>query len=448
MGDVKPEDYDNEGFWREHDEQKPVVRKTDSALWLEAVEEAEFFKTLSKPVKQNYEQFTYIGSGSFGMVFRAMREGKQYAVKLFFDKKSGYLEAIREVSVLLYLKKLAMQNCLASTPHGHAEPNDSLHCCPDNIICYTDHFRARLDSELALFMTSKVNFEIDLKYEFYFIESKFLSGNTIHDVIKARMFNAQKQIREHMRTQRTKENLEEGVFYSPQSEEIREVYTKFGPTKEQNLSMMHTALVALEFMHRHGAFHRDIHTANIILLNKESERPESVLLDVGTSCVKNECVDLIGHGAYGLHRLANEARILLAAHTLETSKNQTEIYTAQHVLMMAGILKRNLEPVKTMSQGRLSRLVEAAIDVYALGTVFYYYLSGIFPRWTDDFEPRKRPSKEKPGANSEMWELVEDMINIDIPLRETAARAKQRAFDMLSAETSRKTQARASRVES
>jgi len=405
-------------------------RKTDKALWLEATEEAGVFKALKKTIRANYTTFDLIGHGVYGYVFRATKEDQRYAVKIFTDLDSGPLEARQEVRVMLYLKKVALQDCLLSEPNA-------LQCCPKNLICYTKHFRARLDLETArLIRAKRQNEQFTKASQFHCIESNFIDGKALHIIIIKRLNSAIDRLGLDV------DDFSKLNQYHNDSKEISKQYVRNGPSLEQILSFMHTTLSALNFMHEHGAFHRDIHTGNIMLLNKDSYRPEGVLLDVGISCVKDECTEFIESGAFGQHRLEKERKILRAAYDYEADSTEPSVREdALSLLIKANLLKWDGSKYDPLFKSTpLSQKLEAAIDVYALGTVFYYYVSGILPIWIDGFKIDESQVRERFDYGSpemtKVWLLIEAMINIDISQRASAFEAKQRAFVLLTDETS------------
>jgi serine/threonine protein kinase len=384
MEELTPEMYDENGFWREHDEVKP----TDEQLWeFSKLEASRFFET-TKPLSNLfgfYANFAFLGMGGYGAVLKVTSPGKVSALKLFLNVKRAEKNAKKEVANLIYMKQIARRECNAAT------------CCPGNLSCYKNHFRAQLGDRVTHLLMPKLTVPIDPSNKYYIIESEFVNGVTLHALL-----------------------VERGS-------------KPFENTVEQILSTIHTALRALKFMHEFMMFHRDIKTDNIMLFNRYSKRPESVLLDLGIGCAKDACVELHvpGTNTYKYSRLLFEEQLLLAANVFQTGQPKESVPAALEVLTRYGMMKNGVI-VETHYNGTLVEQITAAMDVYALGSVFYYWINGSVPLVSPETAPRLRPKNYDP-RHAEIWSLIEDMTNIKIRKRITAYAARNRALKLLEA---------------
>jgi serine/threonine protein kinase len=218
-----------------------------------------------------------LGYGTYGLVFAAKRrdlpQGQRTVAVKFFRLPTDAQNRNSELRALIYLKALS-----GACPGR----------CPVNTVCYVDHFRARLGSdwlvplivqfgllgrtaaEVHQYLKSPGLFPdllgarptVDQNQIVYFIETRYETGETLHDAIKR-------------------------GFWADRAEPA------------VNYHVMFSAATALQFMHRANLVHQDVKPMNINVINladvapaanaprfdpPDDALPQCVLLDLGLTC--------------------------------------------------------------------------------------------------------------------------------------------------------------------
>lgn len=231
------------------------VRDT-AKLYTEAKAKAADFKLLTEKQSMFLDhELEVIGIGQNSIVMKRVEGKRAFALKLVLAANALF-EATEEVTMLLFLRNLAGRSC------------------PKNLICYSRHFKAlvppilqrHLEAEIArrgLLRGQPFPFQdkTDWTKPLFFVEVNLYDGNTFDELIDQK-------------------------DYVP------------ALTRQQRLSILRSAVGALEFMHTNNAYHRDLKPANIMLINKMTASPQSVLIDVAYGCEKTLCKDVVGSPSY------------------------------------------------------------------------------------------------------------------------------------------------------
>jgi serine/threonine protein kinase len=217
-----------------------------TTLWSSDIEDLEFDEPrprISEVLDRYGDEIEYLGFGSYGMVFSAVRKSDNLPIALkMFLPTTNLASAKHEAQMMVYLKELQHDKCT------------------EHIICYLAHFKAPIGTELLEAIRGMPDLKnlvdgLTAKSELLFIESKLEPGITLRKAMSG---------------------LTRAYFLSERPDVL--------------VKLLKSVAGAVRFLHAHDVYHRDIKPANVMMLETIKDLSyDGVLLDVGASCRVEKC---------------------------------------------------------------------------------------------------------------------------------------------------------------
>ena len=234
--------------WAEH------TGLTYDEKWQASFERMRSWPTLAGDLAERYvdNHVEMIGSGGYSFVFKARRDDRMVALKVFKPVAEGFRIQDWVKTILQELRALAYVHDIG---------------CQRNVACFVDNFKARLGGEVKRAVADYFAPEIvNQAQRNAFIESHFSYVNS-----PAPAFCIETELVQGL-------NMLDAMLLGQRA-------TSFTP--EKNLRLLVTAARGLKFLHDSGLAHGDIKPANLALLNLDAaheDATEVVILDLGSAC--------------------------------------------------------------------------------------------------------------------------------------------------------------------
>jgi serine/threonine protein kinase len=319
----------------------------------------------------------YIGSGAYGLVFKAKRVGlpefrNSVALKVFVAMPEGTTEKewgsaiLQEVRTLIFIREVAFEK---------------LSHCERNVTCFVDNFKARLGPDIRRAVTDAFLPEAESAEEGErFIEENFpeLNSDKVAFCLETELVQGT--------------NMQEAMILGQNA-------LSFAP--EKNVRLLLTAARGLKFMHDCGLAHGDLKPGNLMLHNLDVENAmaaETVILDLGSAC-----------------RVDPDASKPATPGSCKSFLTGTLAFMAPRLLRYV-----HTEDLSTIPAPRtLPFTLRAKFDVYALGLCFYDWGRGDpIPDETrvgeEPYFPRRADT-----PNRLIQSVLRDMLNPDDNKRPT-----------------------------